>query len=110
VGLHQRLRELRASARRRVAAERAGNASRAEVVHRRAGTAAQECAGRRTGDLERLFLALSAHDPDRTLERGYALVEDLDGELITTAAAARRAEDVRLRFADGRVPARISPS
>jgi exodeoxyribonuclease VII large subunit len=108
VGLHQRLRELRASARRRVAAERAGNASRAEVVHRRARTAAQECAGRRTGDLERLVLALSAHDPDRTLERGYALVEDLGGELIATAAAARRAEDVRLRFADGRVPARIS--
>ncbi len=105
--LHQRLRELRASSRRRVASERAGNAGHALVVTRKAQAAALDCARRRPGDLERLALALSAHDPARTLERGYAMVEGPAGELIGTAAAARRSVTVNLRFADGRLPARI---
>jgi exodeoxyribonuclease VII large subunit len=54
-----------------------------------------------------LALALSAHDVDRTLARGYALVEDNAGEPITTAAVARRQGDVKLRFGDGRVAAKI---
>ena len=36
-------------------------------------------------------LALAAHDPQRTLERGYALVEDAAGEPLTTVAEARSA-------------------
>jgi exodeoxyribonuclease VII large subunit len=52
-------------------------------------------------------VALRAHDPERTLERGYALAETLDGESVTSAAAATAAADVRLRFADGRVRAAI---
>ncbi|MEA2300088.1 MAG: exodeoxyribonuclease large subunit, partial [Solirubrobacteraceae bacterium] len=114
VALHQHLRELRASARRRVAAERARNATRGLVVARKAGAASVDCARRRPGDLERLALALSAHDPERTLERGYALVETDPwttrgaAELVGTAAAARRAGTVRVRFADGSVPARIT--
>ena len=68
--LHQQLRELRASARRRGAeGERAGR--------RRARAGAQGAAGRdraRAGST-RSPLALAAHDPQRTLERGYALVE-----------------------------------
>ncbi|HVL31781.1 MAG TPA: hypothetical protein VM299_06055, partial [Solirubrobacteraceae bacterium] len=51
--------------------------------------------------------ALAAHEPERTLERGYALVTDRDGEFVTTAAAARRAVDVRLRFGDAAVDATI---
>ncbi|MGI8511472.1 MAG: hypothetical protein ACR2NH_02480, partial [Solirubrobacteraceae bacterium] len=46
--------------------------------------------------------------PARTLERGYALVEDPDGELVTGVAAARAAGRVRLRFHDGRVAARVA--
>ncbi|MGI8802819.1 MAG: exodeoxyribonuclease VII large subunit, partial [Solirubrobacteraceae bacterium] len=80
--LHQRLRELRASSRRRLASERLGNAGRALVVARKAQAAGAECRGRRSGDLERLALALSAHDPARTLERGYAMVEAQSGELL----------------------------
>ena len=48
-------------------------------------------------------MTLRAHDPERTLERGYALAETADGEPLTTAAAAVAAAQVRLRFADGRV-------
>ncbi|MEA2297579.1 MAG: exodeoxyribonuclease large subunit [Solirubrobacteraceae bacterium] len=112
LALHQRLRELRASSRRRLSAERAGNATRALAITRRAQAASLDCARRRPGDLERLALALSAHDPERTLERGYVLVESAPppgttAELIASAEAARRAGTVRLRFADGRVAARI---
>ena len=39
---------------------------------------------RRAADLARLALALAAHDPQRTLERGYALVEGPDGEPVTS--------------------------
>jgi exodeoxyribonuclease VII large subunit len=67
----------------------------------------RDCAVRRPAELDRLRLALAAHDPQRTLARGYALVEDQAGEPVTTAAAARRAGRVRLRFADDAVGARI---
>ena len=56
-------------------------------------------------ELERLALALAAHDPERTLARGYALVEDRAGEPLSSAAAARAAGDIRLRFHDGAVDA-----
>jgi exodeoxyribonuclease VII large subunit len=124
--LHQQVRELRASARRRSAEERLKAersllvvSRKAQVValaHERAAGRLHESAGalgraapgsveRRRTDLERLGLALEAHDPERTLERGYALVEDRRGEVVTSAAGARQAGQVKLRFADGRVGA-----
>ena len=42
-----------------------------------------------------------------TLERGYALVEAPGGEPLASAAQARVARDLRLRFADGAVAARV---
>ena len=125
--LHQQLRELRASARRGVADERARQARAAGALQRRgaAGAAALErgtaeasaraaaltrgadaARTRRAGELERLRLALDAHDPQRTLERGYALVEDAAGAPVTTAAAARGRERLTLRMADGALPVR----
>jgi exodeoxyribonuclease VII large subunit len=62
---------------------------------------------RRTSELEHLRLALAAHDPERTLARGYALVEDALGAPVPDAAAARDAGEVRLRFHDGRIGARV---
>jgi exodeoxyribonuclease VII large subunit len=53
-------------------------------------------------------MALAAHDPAEALARGYALVEDDAGDLITTAEAARAAGAVRVRFADDAVEARIT--
>jgi exodeoxyribonuclease VII large subunit len=105
--LHQRLREIRAAGRRRIESdERAHSARRALVVDRKARAAASDA--RRATRLNALALALAAHDPERTLERGYALVTDRSGELVTSAAAARRAADVRLRFGDAAVDATIS--
>jgi exodeoxyribonuclease VII large subunit len=107
--LHQSLRELRAASRRLATDERARTLRRAQTLARCRDGAARDCAVRRPAELDRLRLALAAHDPQRTLARGYALVEDRAGEPITTAAAARRAERVRLRFADDVLAARIEP-
>jgi exodeoxyribonuclease VII large subunit len=126
--LHQQLREVRAAARRRVADERAGVRREAVALERRARALQGERAraraelGARTGqlqraagagrarqarDLERLALALAAHDPQRTLARGYAMVTDPAGRLLTTTGAARRAGEVTLRLADGEVDAEV---
>ena len=69
--------------------------------------AIRDCAVRRPAELERLQLALGAHDVERTLARGYALVADSDGEPVTSAAAARAARRVRLRFADDSADATV---
>ena len=53
--------------------------------------------------------ALAAYDPQRTLERGYALVEDAAGAPVTSAAAARAQPALTLRLHDGRVPVRPEP-
>jgi exodeoxyribonuclease VII large subunit len=104
--LHQLLRELRASARRGVARERDLAATRLLVLQRRTAAAAVD-GTRRRGELDRLLLALAAHDPERTLARGYALVEDRAGELVTAATQARAAGELALRFHDGRVRATV---
>ena len=103
--LHQTSREMRASGRRRAADERSRVARRALVLDRKAQASALDA--HRASGLQALALALAAHDPARTLERGYALVTDRDGEPVTTAAAARKAQAVALRFADAAVDATI---
>jgi exodeoxyribonuclease VII large subunit len=129
--LHQQVRELRASARRGGARERGRTDTRLLVLRRKAAAASAEQArasatlvldggrlrhagavatSRRQRDLERLTLALAAHDPARTLERGYALVEDADGELVPSAQRARAAGTLALRFHDGRVRASVEDS
>ena len=57
--------------------------------------------------VEQLALALAAHDPQRTLERGYVLVQTPGGEPLLSAARVREADEVGLRFASETVPARI---
>ena len=126
--LHQQLRELRASTRRGVVLRTRRNASEAGALSRRAravvtararrearlaahAAALARVAGleRRRSDLERWSALLDAHDVQRTLERGYALVEDVAGEPVTSAAAARDALSLTLRLHDGRVPVRPEP-
>jgi exodeoxyribonuclease VII large subunit len=105
--LHQKLREVRASATRRARDERSATAARASALTRRAAAAAgPELAARRTA-LDGFTLALAAHDPERVVERGYAVVDDRQGNVLTTAEAARAARAVRLYFADAAVDARI---
>jgi exodeoxyribonuclease VII large subunit len=107
--LHQQLREVRAGSRRRVEAERALSERRVLVLQRKNQSALLDARERHPRQLRRLALTLAAHDPQRTLERGYALVESPSGEPLPTAATAREARDVRLRFADASVPAKILP-
>jgi exodeoxyribonuclease VII large subunit len=105
--LHQQLREMRAGSRRRVDGEHAVTTRRALVLERKADASLLDCRERRPRELAQLALALAAHDPQRTLERGYALVESPDGAALTSAAAARVAEQLHVRFADGVVPAQV---
>jgi len=128
--LHQGLRELRASARRGLGEERRAVAAAGATLARRALAAqvaverargradadlallertASAALARRRRDLGRLGLALAAHDPQRTLERGYVLVEDAAGAPVTSAEAARRERALRLRFHDGRLSVAPAP-
>ncbi|MGH2877910.1 MAG: exodeoxyribonuclease VII large subunit, partial [Solirubrobacteraceae bacterium] len=91
----------------------AGHAAALERAAAR-GTGAQHA--QRERDLERLRLALAAHDPQRTLARGYAIVEarsgagaPVAGTTLASAADARRAGELTLRFSDGTVDADVRP-
>jgi exodeoxyribonuclease VII large subunit len=106
--LRQHLREIRAGSRRRLAGERERSARRALVLARKADAALLDARERRPRELQRLALALAAHDPQRTLERGYAIVESPDGAPLASAREARAARELRLRFADATVAARVN--
>jgi exodeoxyribonuclease VII large subunit len=119
--LHQKIREIRASSARAVASGSAETARRALVLarRRRATIHASVSAGRaltaraatlhrhdrestraRAAALERLAQTLAAHEPERVLERGYAIVSGAGGEVLTSAARAREESRLRVRFAD----------
>jgi exodeoxyribonuclease VII large subunit len=126
--LHQLLREVRASA-RRGRLERTGLAARhALVVSRKAEAAAagrrgarrrlaglgrglqtrrQAALRREERRLEALARVARAHDPQRTLERGYAVVAGADGDAVTSAASARERDRLVIRFADDSLAARV---
>jgi len=111
--LHQSARELRASSRRAHSEEARHTSTRALVLERKARAATSATLAQRRSDLDRLALALAAHHPERTLERGHALVEGPDGEPVTSAAAARERPELVLRLHDGRVgvrPTRAYPA
>ncbi|HYZ82378.1 MAG TPA: exodeoxyribonuclease VII large subunit, partial [Solirubrobacteraceae bacterium] len=80
----------------------------ATVLERTAARAADGDRARRARELERLSLALAAHDPQRTMARGYALVEDRSGLALGSAQAARDARELTLRFHDGAVAAEVA--
>ncbi|HEX3509850.1 MAG TPA: exodeoxyribonuclease VII large subunit [Solirubrobacteraceae bacterium] len=105
--LHQELREIRAGARRRLADENAVTGRRALVLERKASSTLLDARGRRLRELDQLRRVLEGHDPQRTLERGYALVSTRAGEPIGAAADAAAHDEVRLRFADGELGATV---
>jgi exodeoxyribonuclease VII large subunit len=105
--LHQLVRELRAGGRRTASDGRELARVHLLVLRRSARRALSADRDRRHTELDRLALALAAHDPQRTLARGYALAEDRSGEPLTSAAAARTARELKLRFHDDVVPARV---
>ena len=87
--------------------ERAALHGRADGLARRAGAAGGPGAAARRSGLDGLAAALAAHDPERVLERGYAVVEDRAGGLVAGAGDARAARALRVRFADGAVDATV---
>jgi exodeoxyribonuclease VII large subunit len=103
LALNQKTREIRAASARGVDERLKQQRTFALVTERAAGRAAGPELRDRHAALRRALVALRAHDPERTLERGYALAEDSVGEPVTSAAAARAADEISLRFADGRV-------
>jgi exodeoxyribonuclease VII large subunit len=127
--LHQLIREIRASARRAMDAATGDTSRRALVLGRKRSAALLAAeAGRRelrgqaavldrhraaatterAATLERLALTLAAHEPERVLERGYAIVEDSAGDVITTAERARRERRLRVRFSDDHVDTEVT--
>jgi exodeoxyribonuclease VII large subunit len=108
VRLHQQLREIRAGSRRRADSERQLTERRAVVLQRKATSAVLDCRERRPRELAQMALVLAGHDPQRTLERGYVLAQSASGDPILSVTAARDAGELRLRFADGSLPARIT--
>ena len=104
--LHQQLRELRAAARRAVAESTADTSRRALVLERKASAAAGPGRIDAQRRLASFLAALDAHHPQRTLERGYALVEDPAGEPVMSAETANTLDAMVLRLHDGTVPVR----
>ena len=129
VQLHQKAREIRAASRRGVIAreewqrriagmvlQRKLAAARARAVGERAELARRAAdldrAGRALAERQAQALrisrtALNAHDPQRTLERGYALVTTPDGDPLVGAEALRAAGAFDVQMADGAVAARV---
>jgi len=105
--LHQLLRELRASARRATAGGSDRVRRNAQALDRTAARASGPDLIRRRRDLDGLLLALAAHDPQRTLERGYAMVTGPDGAPLVSAEAAEAAAEFDITFADGVVPVTV---
>ena len=51
---------------------------------------------------------LLAYSPQRTLERGFALIEDEKGSVLSSAREVETGDIVTIRFADGTAQAEIS--
>ena len=87
---------------RRIAAERRALVGRTGSL----ADSAERAGERRATAVAAFAAALRAHDPERTLECGYALALDARGEPLTDPLAVRRAGKFDLRLAGGTVPAR----
>ncbi|MGE5171549.1 MAG: exodeoxyribonuclease VII large subunit [Rudaea sp.] len=121
-GLHERL--ARALARHRSEAAQRLRAARARLSRelraplpqqarialaaRAFARAGAERLARSARDLERLGAALALLNPNGVLERGYALVTDDAGEIVTDAAALRVGDEVALTLATGSARTRVT--
>ncbi|HEV7805450.1 MAG TPA: exodeoxyribonuclease VII large subunit [Solirubrobacteraceae bacterium] len=103
--LHTRATRLQTGGQRQITAADARTVAAARGLQRRAQTTAANATG--ASGLTALAAALAAHDPDRTLQRGYALVTDATGAPVMSAAAAREQRTVTLRFSDTSIHATI---
>ena len=59
-------------------------------------------------DLEHQLARVRSLSPLATLERGYAVVQDDDGHVLTSTSQARPGQDLHVRVRDGRVHVTVS--
>lgn len=57
---------------------------------------------------EATFREVVAQGPAKTLGRGFAVVHNATGQVVTSAAAADQAKDLRVQFQDGTINASVS--
>jgi exodeoxyribonuclease VII large subunit len=57
--------------------------------------------------LARLHATLQAAHPQRVLERGYSMVQNDEGQVISNVSNLEQGQTIRLQFADGRADADI---
>ncbi len=74
----------------------------------RLSACARELLQERRRRLQTLAAALEALDPHAVLARGYALVADADGQIVSDAARLAAGDLVRLRFARGSAAAQVT--
>ena len=56
---------------------------------------------------EAAFREVVAQGPEKTLQRGFAVVRKATGDLVTNAAAVAEAEELQLHFKDGSIKASV---
>jgi exodeoxyribonuclease VII large subunit len=78
-----------------------------EVTRRlqRAGSEITKQPGQKLTELQRVLSSLSYHN---VLERGFAIVKNADGTIITDAAQLKAGDTVDMTFAKGQAKAKIS--
>ncbi|MBL8958514.1 MAG: exodeoxyribonuclease VII large subunit [Gemmatimonadetes bacterium] len=82
---------------------------RLEAIARRASSASQGLVSRHRMALAGLSGRLHALSPLATLERGYAVVTRMDGELVRSRTQVAAGDTVRVRVNDGQFQARVEP-
>ncbi len=92
------MRETRAAARRRLATEHDLTTRQLGGILSKMNGTLHDARHNRPTDLRRLALALDAHDPQRILQRGYALVQAAESNQGLADAGRARPS---LRFSDG---------
>ena len=95
--------DVRAGARSQVAAAGSTSTALTEEVARLAQNALRR--GRDASD--GVFREIVAQGPEKTLGRGFAVVTDAAGQVVTNAAAAGAARDLQVQFKDGSIEASV---
>lgn len=107
-GQHQRLARLAGRLRYTVLSrlDRAG--AQLEAAQARRSSAVQRRLERTEQGLQRVQLRLELMDPKLVLRRGYALLTDTEGAVVSSAAQTRPGQPLRATLADGEVDLTVS--
>jgi exodeoxyribonuclease VII large subunit len=81
-----------------------------KLLAQRLGSAVREQQRQRRNSVDNLAAALAHLDPDATLARGFAIVRDAGGQLVTDGAELQTGQVVSLRLARGEARASVLES